>query len=765
MPDCMNPGMPRRSAVRGLFRAAASIAPVLVAILMAAPAEAACTVSGGTTLACTGDLSGGVYALHTSLNILDVNTLTTDVGARGIFFSSDADLNVLATIDLSSTGHEVNTDPASGARTIPMGVHVIGRQGVGVDIEGDVTAAVGPNETVTNATSVLHDHVGAVRVTSTGDGDVGLTFNGNLDVTMPTLDVSSTFVGAANTGLFAGINTFAHAANTTVKHTGTLTIKSGDVSVDSTDATGDNRAIAAATTTAPQFQTYGVYAVGAGDYTLHNTGAITVTGAKAIATASSNGGRAEAIASSAESGGVVLDRLIDGGSIFNVSYAPRLDNVEIVQIGDVSIASGDSIATATATTLPSGDPAEAVAVVGEYLVPDVGVEMANGVHLTGRIDGNVTVLAGAAEASADATLGEPEGNVIAYAQGRNVIGVSARSPAYSDPDVPTSGDITINGDITVAGGAASATAHGTGPAIERESGFPPSGTDPSNYAAIAWAGNAIGFSAAYYDFDTFTYDITSNIRADGGDATADITGANLRPNLLGGNASALVITGTGTFGAGTTVEAYGGDASASLTGTDLVASVTAGDGRGVLNYLVDGSSGSTAGFPITARGGDATVTGSAADGSYAQGGGGAGLNVSNYFRTSVPVPADRSYTFTGAVVATGGDASAPPGTSAIGGPATGILAAGGLNFISEGTVVATAGSGNTRNGYVQGIVTQYVYAPGYVDTSVLNGALTIRNTVAATGEGIDVADQAPFYNPFDLSATVSGGVVSETSWS
>ena len=87
------------------------------------------------------------------------------------------------------------------------------------------------------------------------------------------------------------------------------------------------------------------------------------------------------------------------------------------------------------------------------------------------------------------------------------------------------------------------------------------------------------------------------------------------------------------------------------------------------------------------------MTGSAADGSYAQGGGGAGLNVSNYFRTSVPVPADRSYTFTGAVVATGGDASAPPGTSAIGGPATGILAAGGLNFISEGTVVATAGSG------------------------------------------------------------------------
>ena len=42
MPDCMNPGMPRRSSVRGLIRVAASIAPVLVAILMAAPAEAAC---------------------------------------------------------------------------------------------------------------------------------------------------------------------------------------------------------------------------------------------------------------------------------------------------------------------------------------------------------------------------------------------------------------------------------------------------------------------------------------------------------------------------------------------------------------------------------------------------------------------------------------------------------------------------------------------------------------------------------------------------
>ena len=149
---------------------------------------------------------------------------------------------------------------------------------------------------------------------------------------------------SVHTGLFAGINTFAHAANTTVKHTGTLTIKSGDVSVNSTDATGDNRAIAAVMTTAPEFQTYRVYAVGAGDYAAQY---------RRDYRHRRQGDRdgivewrsAEAIASSAESGGVVLDRLIDGGSIFNVSYAPRLDNVEIVQIGDVSIASGDSIAT------------------------------------------------------------------------------------------------------------------------------------------------------------------------------------------------------------------------------------------------------------------------------------------------------------------------------------------------------------------------------------------------------------------------------------
>ena len=55
MPDCMNPRMPRGSAVRGVFRAAASIAPVLVAILMAAPAEAACDATapaGSTTVTC-----------------------------------------------------------------------------------------------------------------------------------------------------------------------------------------------------------------------------------------------------------------------------------------------------------------------------------------------------------------------------------------------------------------------------------------------------------------------------------------------------------------------------------------------------------------------------------------------------------------------------------------------------------------------------------------------------------------------------------------
>ena len=124
--------------------------------------------------------------------------------------------------------------------------------------------------------------------------------------------------------------------------------------------------------------------------------------------------------------------------------------------------------------------------------------MANGVHLTGRIDGNVTVSAGAAEASADATLGEPEGNVIAYAQGRNVIGVSARSPKLFRSTRAYERRHHDQWRHHGRRGAASAYGDGTGPAHRAGIRVPALGHRPADDAATASAGNAIRFGVGHY---------------------------------------------------------------------------------------------------------------------------------------------------------------------------------------------------------------------------------------------------------------------------
>ena len=737
MRDDMNPDVQRKRQVRRLMRVVlAAVVPTFAASLVAAPAEADC-VTTDTTTECTGDLSTGKSVSDAVTELLYVHDLTANIGDYGFSFSNHGSASYVATFELSP--YSIAVDPTFASRTWNFGLHLFGNADVEAHVVGDVDVQLGHDDTV-NTTGNFNlnlDHTAAIRLQSNNDGDVTLGFDGNLTVDVPTLDVTATEVATSNSGFFAGIRTFTGAGDTSVTHTGTIEINSGDITARSVDNVGDNRALARETTGSPNFYTLGIYGHGAGKYTLDNTGTIEVHGADVRAETSASGARAESLANAAVAGGITIDWQYENG-INRIDPFPVMD---LTQNGDVTVTSGDAVAIANAATTDAGDPAEAVAVVYDFLQETVGVDLYSGYDVTLDFTGNVDVSAGESRAEANTLLGLGNGLLIATAEGRETIGVTFNT----DPTdgFPTLSDITVDGDITAHGGAAAAVATGTGAAINWESGFPPTGATTPDIPVEARGGAAFGIFGLNFEDNTISY--SGAVDVEGGAASAVVTGANLKTAVNGGSGSGFFVSSTIDgldFGAGTTFSATGGDATATLAGTGLVASVGGGFARAARLSTPTSSTSFVLDVPLTAQGGSATLTGDADAQSSVEGGAaeGAELYFGSYLDTS---GLSRTFTYTGNVEARGGDAAAPAGVSAIGGGAIGIIATSASQsavntFVLDGTITATAGTGMTRDGSVQGLSTGSDFVLGGTDYP--GGIYRIRGDITATGEGIDVAD-------------------------
>jgi hypothetical protein len=261
-------------------------------------AYAACTTVG-TTMTCTGDLSGGVAATN-PVTVLNVNSLTTDITpvatVHGINFTSDGAITIVSDtgdseiivtgpatdgIFASSSGSEAVSVTHTGDITSTLNVGIYARSDGGTVTTvstGDIQAAahgVYARSLVAGAVSVIHTG----DIASTFGRGIYATSIGGTVTTVSTGDIQSGYDGIRATSLGAGAVSVTHT---------------GDITSDNERgiyATSDSGAITTVSSGDIQTNYAGIHASsgGAADVSVTHTGDITSDNERGIY-AYSNGG-------------------------------------------------------------------------------------------------------------------------------------------------------------------------------------------------------------------------------------------------------------------------------------------------------------------------------------------------------------------------------------------------------------------------------------------------------------------------------------------
>ncbi len=196
-------------------------------------AYAACTTVG-TTMTCTGDLSGGVAASN-PVTVLNVNSLTEDIKPPvngGINFTSDGaitivsdtgDFEIIVTglhaggIFASSSGNEAVSVTHTGDITSTVDVGIYARSNGGAV----TTVSTGFIQAAASGIHASTDGAGAVSVNHTGD--IASTFGRGIYATSDSGAITTVSVGDIQAD-YAGIRAYTTGAgDVNVTHTGDIT--------------------------------------------------------------------------------------------------------------------------------------------------------------------------------------------------------------------------------------------------------------------------------------------------------------------------------------------------------------------------------------------------------------------------------------------------------------------------------------------------------------------------------------------------------------
>ncbi len=464
--------------MRGLIHAAAGIAPVLVAILMAEPVEAACTASG-TTLTCTGDNSGGVTESSAAVTTIDIHTLTTDIGNNGFRFSQTGGLDLTIAADLGTFKIALDPPNTSNPRN---GFEITGDGGVSGFLTGDITGPTRPDYSL----FALDDNT-STNYAGLGldvGGTIDFTHTGVIDVSKADLDLHSVSAGSLidlATGRFAALRAESVAGDVTF-------VNDGDISVD-----GGHRTVTAISsndlgTRALQFRNaftehYGAIFQGAGDLDFTQNGNISVTGGGATTYSQVVDHTAEAKSDPGRSGGIYIPTYT---SLNGVAHDfPIFDGLKIDMTGNVTVSGDAASSTALSQTTTAGSNNNIAEADNSGYTSAYGMYVDNGVDLDISLDGDVSVAGANSSAHAEAYFGTgtPDGPVYALARAQSATGlwVSGSSKASG----PTTLTLDYTGTMTITGGDASAEAHGTSTATINTLDDVPSSVPPIPSSSVA----------------------------------------------------------------------------------------------------------------------------------------------------------------------------------------------------------------------------------------------------------------------------------------
>lgn len=723
----------------------------------------------GNTASGSGDLSAGLGTLTDPVRTVNVSGATNAIGGRSLLLTNTAD-DVTATIDFSTFG--LANDPTGFSRTDRLGLHVSATGG-GADINlmGDaiIQSGVDESDSFTGGSTLITDRVAGLSVEAAGPID--FVYSGDLTVEQGDLSLSDDFTAAVGAERFhalqiASLADVSTPENIVIDRSGDLTLRTSSLLAEATDGVGSNRAAAVGNGLSANVA-IGLFAIGAGDLDLTNTGNITVETGPRTARSLAGDGRAEIRVDTADAFGIGLTRVAPPtGNFVGTSLDDRLfDQVTVRQNGDISVLMGDTTLEARSETAIGGSESEAY-VEQTRIVFDraAAIEIENVLDLDAEITGDLSIDGGATHVDVNALAGadSSRGLVAAIVRAKTVNGVILRSRQDSNFQ-SSSADVTLQGNVNAKGADLTADISGSGIATFAGADFPPNPPEDTARIGLA-AGGGIGVTInSFTEIDPSDGSRLNDVdlsldgvyTATGGDLDATLNGSGLEGSFGGGGASALGVsvpsrlTTTNT----TRFEGTGGDATVTFNGT-----------HGNQQVLGGGATGGSVRFQsfddvtfqnnVTATAGTATVNGDVGSDTFIAGGFASGLGIATSsplrFTTTLTTPTaaeqariDARQTFvTGDIVATGGDATATdPDAGVYGGSATGVTRNDGTKLVIQGDVTVIGGSGATADGVVRGVTTGEDFFPGLVpDLDTPFQTIRIEGTVTSQGEGVDAGD-------------------------
>lgn len=748
----------------------------------------------GDTATGSGDLSAGLGTLTDPVRTLNVSGATTPIGGRSLLFSNTVD-DVSATIDFSTFG--LANDPTGFGSNDRLGLHITAEGGgADVNLMGDALVQSGVDESLafTGGSTLLTDRIAGLSVEAAGPID--FVYTGDLTVEQGDLTLNDDFTAAVGGERFHALQIASLADVSTpedivINRSGDLTLRTSSLLAETTDGVGSNRARAIGNGLAANVA-IGLFAIGAGDLDLTNTGDITVETGARTGRSFAGEGRAEVRVDTVDAFGIGLTRVAPRtGSFVGTSLDPRLfDQVTVRQNGDITVLMGDTTLEARSETAIGGSESEAY-VEQTRIVFDraAAIEIENVLDLDAEITGDISIDGGATNVTVDALAGadSSRGLVAAIVRAKTVNGVILRSRQASDFQ-SSSADVTLQGNVTAKGADLTADLSGSGIATFPGDDFPPN--PPEDTARIGLgAGGGIGVIINQFTqidpsdgsrLDDVDLSLDGVYKATGGDLSATVNGSGLEGSFSGGGASALGVSVPSrlTTTSTTRFEGTGGDATVTFNGTHGNQQVLGGGATGG-DVRFQSFDDVTFQNDATATAGDATVNGDVGSDTFIAGGFASGLGISTTsplrFTTMRATPTaaeqariDARRTFvTGDIVATGGDATATdPDAGVYGGSATGVRRNDGTELVIQGDVTALGGSGSTADGVVRGVTTGEDFFPGAVpDLDTPFQTIRIEGTVTAQGEGVDAGDMTLRQGDIsfgsldlELTETVASGV-------
>ncbi len=578
----------------------ASVLAITTGLVGSNQASAQC-IPVGSTLTCTGDLSGGFEDNDLTIDRIEVLNLTSDFGRNGLTFRNPDNVDI--TVDANLGAFSINHGDIATFRNFRNGFNIRTGGGIQGSLIGDINGAdpgqvqsFGTNTFLNNFGSLGLDAGGAINFTHTGDINVERFDTRVLRDTAQTA-----------TGRFGAIRAEADTGDVSLTNIGNIGIDGGQRTVASLDFGSDNIEVQAVQFSNQFSEHSGIFIQGDNALTLRQDGDITTTGGGANASGETReaetGDVVDARADGSRGAGVSIVRFTRRDGVIDTTL-PDLDNVSVDINGDVTVTQGDIVSTARATSgVGANDIGTAVAITNQRSSL-IGVQITNGSEIDVSIDGNVNVTGGngTAQATTVSNDGMTRGFTHANARGVFATGVNVRPDTREATD-PRNAELAIEGNVTVKGGDAMARVDGNAvPEINTLISDIPNFT-PSN-ALVASGGSASGIT-----FTGQLFSIDGEINANGGAATGFVDGLGLSGLVTGGSANALNIflgaTDLSMVG-NITSTSNGGDAELSLTGSDGTGIARGGGSTGSV-FAGTGTHTQTA--RLTSIGGNAIVTG------------------------------------------------------------------------------------------------------------------------------------------------------------